>query len=263
MYGHDNVTRIVHLLTLLAINAIPVAGWFVVEWSAGTTLAVYWFENVAACLFVSAQAVIHRKLSPRRGHFRYRAPNAKRRASQDSFVHGFLVTSLAFCAAHGLFLGVILFVLNHKGERYLVDIDWRSVGFGCLSVVVVLAIDFVVDLPGLRHWSFLQIEQTAYRGLGRVVVVHFTLIIGLFAVAITGASSTLFGVFVVFKTLYALSTSLPQWEPVTAPQWLSRLMKRLPKVHLGQKFEEQWAKDRADEAERRERNEEPWASARR
>jgi cytochrome b561 len=257
------VTRIVHLLTLLAVNAIPVAGWFVVEWSAGTTLVVYWFENVAACLFVSAQVVIHQRLSPRRGHFRYQAPNAKRRASQSSFVQGFLVTSLAFCAAHGLFLGVILFVLNRTGERYLADVDWRSVGFGCASVIVVLAIDFVVDLPGLRHWSFLQIEQTAYRGLGRVIVVHLTLVIGLFAVAITGAPSTLFGVFVVFKTLYALSTALPQWEPVTAPKWLSRVMNRLPNVHPGQRFEDQWTKDRADEAERRDRNEEPWAGAHR
>jgi Family of unknown function (DUF6498) len=245
------MTRIVRLLSLLAVNAIPVAGWFIAEWSAGTTLTVYWLENVAACLFISAQAVIHRRLSPRRGHFRYQAPSAQRRASQaSSFVEGFLVTSLAFCAAHGLFLGVILFVLNRKGERYLADVDWRSVGFGCASVVVVLAIDFVVDLPGLRHWSFLQIEQTAYRGLGRVVVVHLTLIIGLFAVAITGAPSTMFGVFVVFKTLYSLSTALPQSNPVAAPK------------RFGRKFDDQWAKDRAAEVERRDKNEEPWASAR-
>jgi cytochrome b561 len=260
---HDNVNRFVHLLTLLAVNAVPAAGWFVVEWSAGTTLAVYWFENVAACLFISARIVIHQRWSPRRGHFRYRAPNAERRGSQASFVQGFLITSLAFCAAHGVFLGVILFVLNHNGDRTLADVDWRSVGFGCVSVVVILAIDFVVDLPGLRQWSFLQIEQTAYRGLGRVVVVHLTLVLGLFAVAITGAPATLFGVFVVLKTLHALSTALPQWEPATAPKWLSRVMNRLPNVHPGQKFEDQWLKDRADEAERRDRNEQPWAGARR
>ncbi len=35
-FGHEYVTRIVHLLTLLAVNAIPAAGWFTAGWSAGT-----------------------------------------------------------------------------------------------------------------------------------------------------------------------------------------------------------------------------------
>jgi cytochrome b561 len=261
--GHHSVTRIVHLLTLLAVNAIPAVGWFGRDWSPGTTLTVYWFENVAVCLFVSAQVVIHQRWSPRRGHFRYQAPSAQRGASRTSLVQGFLVTSLAFCAAHGIFLGAIVFLLNRNGERYLADVDWRSVGFGCMSVVVVLVVDFVADLFSLRQWSFLQLEQTAYRGLGRVVVVHLTLVIGLFAVAISGAPSTLFGVFVVFKTLYALSTAVPQREPAGPPKRLSRLMNRLPKVRLGQGFEEQWLKDQAAEAQRRDRNEDPWAGTRR
>jgi uncharacterized protein DUF6498 len=260
------VTRIVHLLTLLAVNAIPAAGWFVKDWSPGTTLTVYWFENVAACLFVSARIVLHQRWSPRRGHFKYRAPKTERRSSpgsQDSFARGFLATSLAFCAAHGLFLGVVLFVFSHKGDRHPADVDWHSAGFGCASVVVVLAIDFVVDLPGLRDWSFLNIEQTAYRGLGRVVVVHFTLLVGLFAVGVTGATSSLFGIFVVFKTLYALSIALPQRAAMQSPEWLRRLLNRLPRVDFGQEFEEQWLKDQAAEAERRDRNEQPWAGARR
>jgi hypothetical protein len=137
------VTRIIHLLTLLAVNAVPAAGWFVENWSAGTTLAVYWFENVAVCLFVSAKIVAHQRWSPRRGHFRYRAPASDRRGSESSFVKGFLITSLVFCAAHGLFLGGLLFVLEHNGRSDFAQIDWRSVGIGCLGVraapVVVLA----------------------------------------------------------------------------------------------------------------------------
>ena len=65
--GHHNVTRIVHLLSLLAVNAVPAAGWFIADWSAGTTLVVYWFETVAASLFVVARIVVHQRLSPRRG----------------------------------------------------------------------------------------------------------------------------------------------------------------------------------------------------
>jgi hypothetical protein len=256
------VTRIVHLLALLAVNAVPAAGWFVEGWSAGTTLVVYWFETVAASVFVSARIVAHQRWSPRHGHVRYQAPKSSRQRSQTSFVKWFLVTSLVFSAAHGLFLGVILFVLDHNGQGDLAGVDWRSVKLGSLYVFVALAIDFVVDLPGLRRWSFWQIEGTASRSLGRVAVIHLTLVFGMFGAAMTDASA-LFGVFVVLKTLYALSMALPQWEPATAPDWLSHVMNRLPNVQPGQRFEDMWAKDRADEAERRERNEQPWTGARR
>jgi hypothetical protein len=256
------VTRIVHLLTLLAVNAVPAAGWFVADWSAGTTLVVYWFETVAACLFVATRIVVHQRLSPRRGHFRYQAPRSNRRSSPGSFVQGFLVTGVAFSAAHGLFLGLFLFVLDHNGQGDLAGVDWQSVKLGSLYVLLALAVDFVVDLPGLRQWSFWQIEQTANRSLGRVVVVHLTLVLGMFAAAMTDASA-LFGVFVVLKGLYALSTALPQWEPATPPNWLSRVMNRMPNVQPGQRFEDAWAKDRADEGQRRDKNEHPWTGARR
>jgi hypothetical protein len=255
------VTRIINLLTLLAVNVVPAAGWFIEDWSAGTTLAVYWFENVAVCLFVSARIIAHQRLTPRRGHFRYQAPSSQRRSSQTSFVAGFIITSLVFSAAHGVFLGAILFLLDRNGQTDLAGVEWGSVGIGCLYVLVFLAIDFVADLSELRRWSFLQIEQTANRSLGRIVVVHLTLIFGMFAAAFTDFSA-LFGVFVVLKTLNALSMALPQWEPATAPAWLSRAMNRLPNVRPGERFEDEWAKDRADEAERRSRNEQPWAAAR-
>jgi Family of unknown function (DUF6498) len=255
-FGHEYVTRIVHLLTLLAVSAIPAAGWFAAGWSAGTTLVVYWFETVAACVFVSARIVAHQRWSPRRGHVSYQAPKSNRQRSQTSFVKGFLVTSLVFSAAHGLFLGVILFVLDHNGQADLAGVDWRSVKLGSLYVLVALAIDFVVDLLTLRRWSFFRIEQMANRSLGRVAVVHLTLVLGMFGAAMTDASA-LFGVFVVLKTMYSLSMALPQWEPATPPDWLSRVMNRLPNVHPGQGFEDVWAKDRIDEAERRETNEQP------
>jgi len=260
MFWNDRTSKIFHGLILVAVTVVPAAGWFFEEWSAGTTLVVYWFENVAACLFIAVRIAVHQRLSPRNGHFRHQA--ADRRGSQSSFLKGFLVTSLVFCAAHGLFLGFILFMLNRNGEHGLADIDWRSVEIGCVIVLVFLVVDLGVDLVRVRSWSFLRIEQTAYRGLGRVVVVHLTLVLGLLGVAMTGASSALFGVFVVLKTLYALSVALPQWEPAAPPVWLSRVMNRLPNVHPGEKFEDHWAKDREDEAKRREGNEQPWTNAR-
>jgi len=253
--------RIIHLLALLAVNAIPAAGWFLEGWSAGTTLVVYWFENVGVCLFVAARIIANQRSSPRRGHFQYKAPKSAGRGSQTSFLSGFLVTSLVFCAAHGAFLGFILFMLDHTGQDQLAGVVWPQVRNGCIGVLVILAIEFAIDLSGLRRWTFWQVEQIANRSLGRIAVVHLTLVLGMFGAVMTDASA-LFGVFIVLKTLNALSMALPQWEPTTAPKWLSRMLNRLPNPQGGQDFEDAWAKERADEAARRVRNEQPWARVR-
>jgi len=258
------VTRIAHVLAVLAIIAVPAVGWFVEGWSGATTLAVYWFETLAGSLIIAVRILVHRRWNPRRGHFKYEATSANRHSPQSpSFVAGYLTTSLIFTAAHGLFLGVILLLLNHNGQGDMAGIDWRSVGYGCLIVLAFLCADLLVDLLTLRRWSFWQIEQTAQRGFSRVVVVHLTLIFGLFGIAMTGASSTLFGVFVVLKSLAALSFALPQWEPSRPPEWLSSFLNRVPNVHPGQRFEDFWIKDRADERARRERNEQAWTPRRR
>ena len=259
------MTRSVHLLTLLAVVAVPVIGWFVDDWSGATTLLVYWFENVAACLFIAARVAIHRRLNPRRGHFQYEAPTTDRRGApqQASFISGFVVTSLAFCAVHGVFLGAIISLVNRNGGSELAEINWRSVELGCTIVLALIVVDFVVDLLSLRKWSFQKIEQTAYLGLGRVVVVHLTLMIGFVGIAMTDAPTALFGSFVVLKTLFSLSSTLPQWEPSAAPPWLRRMMNRVPSVHPGERFEDRWAQDRDNETARRDRNEQAWVGGRR
>jgi hypothetical protein len=40
-------------------------------------------------------------------------------------------------------------------------------------------------------------------------------------------------------------------------------MNRVPNVAKGERFEDQWAKDQAQESARRERNEQPWVAGRR
>ncbi|MBO0676147.1 hypothetical protein JRC04_01580 [Mycolicibacterium sp. S2-37] len=258
------MTRSVHLLTLLGVIGVPVVGWFVENWSGATTLAVYWFETVAGSMFITARILLHRRWNPRRGHFRYAAPsNERRNASSGSFLSGFAVVCFSFSAVHALFLGAILFLLNRNGAGDIAHIDWHSVRNGCVGVAALLAIDFVVDLASLRRWSFGQIEQTANQALSRVIVVHLTLVIGFVAVAMTDAPNAFFGTFVVLKSLAALSGALPQYDPVHPPKWLSSIMNRVPNVRPGEKFEDFWSEERTDERERREKNEQPWATGRR
>ncbi|PQP40015.1 DUF6498-containing protein [Mycolicibacterium austroafricanum] len=257
----SGVSRIAHVVTVLAVIAVPAVGWFVEGWSGATTLVVYWFETLAGALLIAVRIVLHRRWTPRRGHYRYEPPTTNRRSpTTASFLAGFLITTLVFTAAHGLFLAVILFLANHNGQQGLSEIDWRSIGYGCLLIVGLLCVDLIMDVAHLRRWSFWQIELTAQRAFSRVIVVHLTLIFGLFGLMATGASSALFGIFVALKTLAALSFTLPQWEPSRPPEWLSRVMNRVPSAQPEKRFEESWAEDRAGERARRERNEQPWVT---
>lgn len=258
---HTAISRL-RLLPALGVIAIPALGWFTQHWSGATTLVVYWFENVAMCLFVMARIAVHRRWTPTYGHFRYRGPKAGGPTNQ-SFLAGFAVISLAFSAAHAIFLGAILALLAHNRapEFQLLDLNWRTVAWGCLSVLLFLTLYFLLDLVDLRRWSFRDIEQTANIGLSRVIVVHLTLLLGFAGIAATDAPGTLFGVFVVLKTLAALSSVVPQWEPARPPRWLSDLMNRLPNVHPGERFEDFWVQDQARERDRQRRNEQPWRTA--
>jgi hypothetical protein len=85
----------------------------------------------------------------------------------------------------------------------------------------------------------------------------------LVGVALTDSPSAFFGTFVVLKSLAALSSALPQWEPATPPKWFSSVMNRVPNVRPGEKFEDFWAEDRVKEEDRRQKNEQVWAGERR
>lgn len=251
------------LFAVLGVIAVPAFGWFGQHWSGATTVVVYWFENVATCLLLIARIALHQRLNPRSGHFRYRGPGSAG-PTNSSFLAGFARISLVFCAAHGVFLGAVLAILiqNDAPQLALIDLDWRAVWWGCLGVLCFLAIAFVGDLVNLRRWTFRDLEQSADAGIGRVMVVHMTLLLGFAGIAATDSPTAFFAVFIVLKSLAALSTVVPQWEPETAPRGLSNVMNRLPNVHPGERFEDVWAKDRAAERDRRRRNEQPWHPAR-
>ncbi|MGN7781202.1 DUF6498-containing protein [Mycolicibacterium sp. 22603] len=265
------MNRVVHLVSTLGVIAVPVFGWFTQDWSGATTLAVYWFETVAATLFILGRIALHQRWSPKRGHFDYNAPgnedgryrytvNGRRRRSQplSTYMSSFAVISLSFSAVHGVFLGAVLFLLNHNGVGHLVQVQWRSVGLGCLAVCAFMTVDFLVDLTRLRDWPFRQLEEIGSQVLGRVMVVHMTLLIGFLAIAVTDAPDALFGVFVVLRTMAQLSSALPQWKPARPPAWLANALDRVPNAHRGKKFEEFWAEEQTAERQRIEANERPW-----
>ena len=250
--------RVRALLTALGLNAVPAFGWFIGEWSAGTTLLLYWLETLIGTVLVAARIVIHRHLRPSKGHWDYRAPQGQNTSprKRSTFLTSFLIPAVAFSLFHGVFLGVIGFMMISKHHSPEAQIDVNALLAGLLGVSVFQLADFVFDLVWLRTQPFAWMERLGNLTISRVLVIHLTIIGGMAAVMFTGANRNFFGVFIVLKTMLNLSLVVPQYQPKTPPRWLSSLMDRVPgKKMKDANFAEFWKRTDAEETARIARNE--------
>lgn len=245
-------------LRVLGVNSVPVAGFLLADWSILTALAIYWSENVLGSLLLGVRLVLHRRWTRKRGYWEARVGGSRGSAAspQSGFIGGFLSTALLFCLAHGVFLAVLALVLPSEYQEIGV-IEPGQLLAGVALVLLFLLGGFSIDLSSLRRWSFAEIQGVTERMLGRVVVVHLTILIGMLALGVTGRASALFTVFAGFKALVDLSTLLPRAQPAAAPPgWLVWLMGRL-RSDRGEEFATFWRRSRERELQQVARNEEP------
>ena len=251
--------RIRALLSAVGLNAVPAAGWFLGEWSAGTTLLVYWLETLFGAFFVTARILLHRRLVPKQGHWAYETPRVQGTlpSGRSTYLAAFLAPVLVFSVAHGVFLAAIgaLMIGNQLAPEATIDL--RSVRIGVIGVLLVQAVDFLFDLIWLRSRSFRWIERLGQQSFGRVAVIHLTIVGGMCAVMFTGTHRDFFGVFIFLKAMLNASHVLPQYNPETPPAWLSYLMDQIPShgPDDGTTFAEFWKKTDEGEATRITRNE--------
>ena len=252
--------RVRALLTALGLNAVPAAGWFLGEWSAGTTLVVYWLETVFGTLLVGGRILLHRRIVPTKGHWDYEAPKGHEphTSRRTTYLSAFLTPALIFTFAHGFFLAVLGAMMIAKNLTPEARIDGRNVLLGLLGILVFQGVDFLVDVMWLRARPFRWIERLGQQSFGRVAVIHLTIIGGMCAVMFTGANRDFFGVFIFLKTLLNASLVVPQYKPKTPPAWLSKLMDRIKSPeYKDTTFAEYWHKTDAEEEARIMRNENP------
>jgi hypothetical protein len=225
-------------------NAVPFSGWFLSGWSPGTTLAIFWVENLVLTILIAARIAAHRTATRKRGH-------------QNGFLSKFLITSLAFTFAHGLFLTFILFAVMEdpvsRGDL-VAGIQWMLLAQGA---------SLLIDLWFIGNWPFREVRARVDWMMGRVVVAHLSILFGMFAFMAMGQPWWFFSAFVVFKALMDIAGLLPKWQyqPKTPPAWLSRAVKKLPKGRntrelKDETFEQYWERANCEEAARSARDEE-------
>src|SRR5262245_673658 len=106
---------LVAILSVLFNNGLVIWGLGWDGWSGPTALAIYWGENAISTVFIALRIWLHRSLTHKRGHYRNHLKTeasgngAKQIKSitDNSFLAEYLVTSVVFTLAHGIFVAVI------------------------------------------------------------------------------------------------------------------------------------------------------------
>lgn len=262
-----SLDRLRGLVSLLGINAIPLAGVFLGGWNGATALSLYWWENLFGCVLVLTRLLLHRRMTHKRGYGRLHLTLASRDNEgqslqpwkpgkrvkverQGNFVQEFTVSALAATAVHG---ALLWFVVSKVLER---SPDGEALRQGVLGVAAIQLLTFLWDLRGLRARPFAWARDQAQNTLNRVTLIHLFLIVGTW-VALKSETVTFFGPFAVLKAMADFGNLLAKSgvnldAPVT-PGWLAATMQR-----ISPDFAMYWQELKAEQRRAAERDEQEW-----
>lgn len=195
------LSRLTRLVETLGVNALPLGGVLAGGWSQATALSLYWCENLAAGVFVALRLWLYHRWNPD-------VPPSTNRLQQPG---QFFMTTLAFTLAHGVFLAVLfLAVLDAAPEA-------GRLRTAVLPLALVQAVAFGVDLWTLAAWPPARVTAEADSLLGRVVLVHVSLLVGVFLQAAFDRPWAFFACFATLKGLADLARFLPRSWALPAP----------------------------------------------
>jgi uncharacterized protein DUF6498 len=244
--------RELRVLFALLINAVPVYGVLVEGWSAATILVLYWIENLLTAVATCLRIAVHRSWTRKRGHYHGGqlgvTVGGKSARPIRTFLGEFAAAAMIFTLAHGVFVVALPLILasNHPGDpRWQVSLSQLRVGVA--AIASFLGLGLVADLPSLPTWSFARIRVCAQARLGRVLILHLTIIFGMFAIAFTESPYGFLYVLVGLKTLVDVGGALARDEPLPdkPPAWASRIASRVGKAPGQAKadFETEWRRE--------------------
>ena len=244
------------LFTKFGINAVPIGGIAFAGWSWATALSIYWIENLVGSLLIALRILIHRRLTHTRGHSRAQlgvtttisGSVSRKEQGFGSFFSEFLVGSLIFTLAHGLFLGLVLIVI----VRTMPDVEQFRIGV--LGVLAFLLFDFATDLIRIKQRPFAWVKRLAQAAFGRIVLVHLAIIFGVMLAAYSEGGNAFFLPFAFFKLLADLGSIFGRSNASeSTPRWLIALMNR---IKPGEDFGAYVAVEQAKERKRAVEDEE-------
>jgi phage-related holin len=207
-----NLGRIGAAVQALAINAVTIYGVFGLHWSVGTAIALYWSENVLRGMVILVLLAVWQLF--------FRQPDSGGIGTQRKFtIRTFLLFSGALTAAHAVFLAVILgFVIPRMSPAQRFEAG--SFQSGLVIILILLVIELLVWLLGANRSSDERVQRSANAYVRRVVVLHLTIVLGMFGIVLFDRPTVLFASFAALKIVADLTLPIhrgPVPDQASAP----------------------------------------------
>ena len=264
---------VISVLVILAVNALPLWGFFGWELQVSQLLILFWAENLLQTVLVGARMLLHRRLTRKRGHWNVRMQVVTTTKTRQGFgtskvlgatSHKVKQNGSAFAAfalgagvltvGHALLVGILAHLLAPKNDPGFVlfspDLE-KSLGILGLTLLA----GFFTDLPGISERPYAWIRKMSEWVLGRVVAIHLILLGGMFAIAFFKAPTPVFIALVVIKLMADLSSVVPQMKTGQKPPGCLLFLNRFNKSGE-ESFDAYWARAHQQDEEQNARDEE-------
>lgn len=229
----------VAIALLVAVNAVPLVGVLFLGWDLITLLAIYWAENGVVGLYAIGRILTAGRPIPLFDGRRAALPKLQPPPASASMVSpGFALAALVafFCVhygvfwfVHGIFVWVMLPMFARLGGDPTPTIiatgdpvqpfELVSQGAGPELGAVLTTVAFLLVSHGVsflvnwlargEHLTSTPIAETR-APYTRVVILHMTILLGAFGVALFGAGITALVVLVVLKTAVDVGAHLAE-----------------------------------------------------
>ena len=128
-----------------------------------------------------------------------------------------------------------MLVHQNYPDQPMWQLSWHHVSRGALAVAGFLGVEFAIDLTRIRGASFAAIRDYAQARMGRVVVLHLAIIVGMMAMAMSNSPMGVLYVLIALKTGSDLLGVATRGAPKAAdsdtppPVWTMKMADKLGK----------------------------------
>lgn len=250
--GAAEGARLRGIALALLINAVPLIGVLRYEWSAINVLVLYWFENLLIAVCTCLRIAVHRRLTRKKGYWRGNQLGIKvnDKPMQAGLLGEYAVGAFVFTGAHGIFVGAIALILHQNyPDQAMWQISFDQVLKGVGAIAAMLGIELAADLAQIRLRSYAWMRAYVEGRMSRIIVLHMTIILGMFLMAMTESPMSILYVLIALKTIADVGgvigrTAQPAAATAPPPAWTLKLADRLGKDKGGAEgFKKKWEAD--------------------
>jgi hypothetical protein len=177
-------------ISLIAANLVPIFGMLFFKWSIFSILFFYWFESAVIGFFTVIKMLI--------------SSGKESQKSKMLLIIFFIFHFGIFMLVHLSFIMVFLILTPSSHDSWSLSKLISNVLFPILALFISHGISFFVNFIGKKEYQKTSIGLLMAAPYTRVILMHITIILGMFIIMITGIPILVAVFFVALKTIIDL-----------------------------------------------------------